>query len=278
MSRFYMMIGISGSGKTTYAHSLSQNAVVLSSDEIRKELYGKEEEQGDPAKVFELMFNRTMAALRAGKDVIYDATNVVRKRRVALLQKLPKETFKVAVVVATPIQECLDRNKERERRVPRDVIMKQLRSFEVPLESEGFNHITVVLSGTENDEFYLRICNRMSHDNPHHKRSVGEHIQAMVKAAKDMDYTMYKLCKYHDIGKALTKTIDENGIGHFYGHENVSAYIALNLTADPHLAAMVGAHMKLHYENFHIEKLEKYFSSTEIDYLRRLKELDETYA
>lgn len=280
MGKFYMMIGVSGSGKTYYAHSICRDGVVLSSDEIRKELYGDESEQGNPAEVFRIMMERTKKNLAEGKNVIYDATNLVRKRRVATLQQLPKDVMKIAVVVCTPIMDCYKQNDARERHVPHEVIEKQLKSFEMPVATEGFDHITVAMSGMEAEEFYTKICNGMSHDNPHHQRSVGEHIKAMTKAARvdcPDDELMIELCKYHDIGKALTKTVDKAGVGHFYGHEHVSAYIALGITGNKQLAALIGEHMKLHNENFDIKKLEKYFTKEEIDYLRRLNDYDRTF-
>ena len=42
MSNFYMMVGLPGSGKTTFAHNIEKGAVVISSDTIRKELWGSE--------------------------------------------------------------------------------------------------------------------------------------------------------------------------------------------------------------------------------------------
>lgn len=280
MGKFFMMVGVSGSGKTYYAHSICHNGVVLSSDDIRKELYGDENEQGNPAVVFSIMMVRTKKYLAEGKDVIYDATNLVRKRRVATLQQLPKNIMKIAIVVCTPILDCYKRNDERERHVPREVIEKQLKSFEMPVCAEGFEHITIALSGIEPEDFYLKICDQMNHDNPYHERSVGQHIRAMVKAAKEdtpNDELMIQLCKYHDLGKAITKTVDEAGIGHFYGHEHVSAYLALGITGNKQLAALIGEHMKLHNENFNIEKLEKYFTEEEINYLRRLNYYDRTF-
>lgn len=280
MTKFFMMVGISGSGKTYYAHSLGKNYIVLSSDEIRKELYGSEEVQENPAAVFELMKVRTIAALKEGKNVVYDATNLVRKRRVALLQQLPANVLKTAVVVCTPITTCLKQNDARERQVPHEVIMNQLKVFEVPVEAEGFDHVITVMSGVEQRDFYENICNQMSHDSKYHTRGVGEHTKAMVKAAHadepENDF-LHKLCRYHDIGKALTKTVDESGAGHFYGHEHVSAYITLGITGDLRLAALVGEHMKLHNENFNVDKLKKYFTEEDIKYLRRLNYYDKTY-
>ena len=33
--------------------------------------------------------------------------------------------------------------------------------------------------------------------------------------------------KYHDMGKLYTQTFDENGVAHYYGHENIGAYMML---------------------------------------------------
>lgn len=62
-------------------------------------------------------------------------------------------------------------------------------------------------------------------NNPHHCYSVGEHILhslQQVRADKVLRFAML----FHDTGKALTKTVDEEGIDHFYGHVEKSAEIA----------------------------------------------------
>ena len=62
-------------------------------------------------------------------------------------------------------------------------------------------------------------------NNPHHCYGVGEHILYSlqnIRADKVLRLTML----FHDLGKARTKTTDEEGIDHFYGHVDVSAHIA----------------------------------------------------
>lgn len=62
-------------------------------------------------------------------------------------------------------------------------------------------------------------------NHPHHCYSVGEHILhslTMVRKDKLLRFAML----FHDMGKPLTKTTDENGIDHFYGHAAHSAGIA----------------------------------------------------
>ena len=68
-----LLVGIPGSGKTTYSKEYierSPNTFHLSSDAIRKELYGDENIQGNPGEVFALMQKRAVEALNNGYDVI----------------------------------------------------------------------------------------------------------------------------------------------------------------------------------------------------------------
>ena len=80
--KFYMLVGISGSGKSFVAEQVKRiyknhlvNIEVHSSDAIRKELWGDENDQQNPQKVFQILHKRVKNALSEGKDVIYDATN-----------------------------------------------------------------------------------------------------------------------------------------------------------------------------------------------------------
>lgn len=62
-------------------------------------------------------------------------------------------------------------------------------------------------------------------NNPHHCYGVGEHTLhslTHIRADKVLRFTML----FHDLGKALTKTTDEEGIDHFHGHAALSAEIA----------------------------------------------------
>ena len=41
------------------------------------------------------------------------------------------------------------------------------------------------------------------------------------------DYSVSVATKYHDMGKLYTQTFDEDGVAHYYGHENIGAYMML---------------------------------------------------
>ena len=65
----------------------------------------------------------------------------------------------------------------------------------------------------------------MNQDNPHHDKNVWEHICAVVDNCEPMlDLRLASL--FHDIGKPYCKTIDQKGIGHFYGHAEKSVLLS----------------------------------------------------
>ena len=78
------------------------------------------------------------------QNMIYDATNINYKKRMAFLQKINKmDVEKIAIMVATPYNECLERNASRERQVPEEVIKRMYYNFYVPQCFEGFDDIIV---------------------------------------------------------------------------------------------------------------------------------------
>lgn len=74
----------------------------------------------------------------------------------------------------------------------------------------------------------LADCFQCPQDNPYHIYNVGEHI---IKSLKHIDKVLHlKLAMlFHDIGKPLCKTSDENGVGHFYGHGELSKVMVVNI-------------------------------------------------
>ena len=62
-------------------------------------------------------------------------------------------------------------------------------------------------------------------ENIHHKYTVGEHTVQALKQVK-ADKVLRLAILLHDTGKVETKSIDEQGVAHFYGHASKSAEIA----------------------------------------------------
>lgn len=71
----------------------------------------------------------------------------------------------------------------------------------------------------------LEACFRTPQNNPHHMYNVGEHSLRAAAAVKS-DAVLRWAMLLHDTGKAVTRTTDEKGIDHFYGHVSRSVEIA----------------------------------------------------
>lgn len=140
MSKLYTMIGIPGSGKSTIANQIP-NAVIISSDAICKELYGAEEIQGNGKQVFDLVYKRIGEELAKGNDVVFDATNLTPWARKAVFRFSAEH---IAVFVNTSLDDCLERNAARERKVPEEVIYRMYYSLTCPSKTEGFKTIITI--------------------------------------------------------------------------------------------------------------------------------------
>ena len=237
---FFMLVGISGSGKSTFAEKIKhwgelekEDVEIFSSDEIRKELYGDASIQKDHEKVFRILHKRVKEALSQGKTAVYDACNLSAKRRKAFLQEIQKyKTSKSCIVIASDYDSCVENQKKRDRKVPVEVIKKQIKSFEFPdWKLEGWDFVYYI-SPFHNFslEEELEKLRGISHDNPHHSLTIGEHMLLAEKLAKEdgAPKVVVSACRYHDIGKGFCKEFknykgEPSEIAHYYGHQNVSA-------------------------------------------------------
>lgn len=256
----HMMVGISGSGKSTYARTLEtrlheegKKPIRWSSDELRKVLYGSESVQRNNAELFQRLHGFMLEDLAAGRDVIFDATNVALKDRLAFLQKLDESTIKIAYVIATPIHTALKWNLARKRVVPEDVIWRQLRKFSCPSHWEGFDLIRIVqLDGTidSKEEPYSAFYG-FDQKSKWHSLPLDAHCEAVYNEVLHCtrDATVLLAARWHDIGKVFCQTFDEKGEAHYYGHEGVSSYILLTMVEGhsrnlPRAASLIAHHMR----------------------------------
>jgi tRNA nucleotidyltransferase (CCA-adding enzyme) len=71
----------------------------------------------------------------------------------------------------------------------------------------------------------IKPCIDFEQKNPYHIYTVWEHIaKAVEKSSKKIDVRLSML--FHDIGKPRCFSVDEKGVGHFKGHEEISAEMA----------------------------------------------------
>ena len=226
MSNLYIMVGLPGSGKDFYINNNKKDTdVVLSSDGIREEL-GDVNDQTQNELVFKLLYERLIENIKAGKDCWLNATNVTIKNRARGIEIGKKYGCNIiAVVMAVPVDVCIEQDKQRDRTVGEEVIQKFVSRFQIPIYGEGFNDIIVV--GNNEPLDMARACIMMRNTeqtSKWHKENVYEHACMVNGLFNYNSRQMYVF--FHDIGKVFTQTKDENGY-HFKTHENVGAYYLL---------------------------------------------------
>ncbi len=157
MKKLVLMVGVPGSGKSTLAQRLADKGYsVLNADNIREELWGDPTDQREPDKVFEIFFQRMDELMKAGTDIVVDNTNTnPRHREQAIGRARAKGYDDIQLwIVDVPLEICLERNRQRNRNVPEDIVAKMHNTINGPgrpKKHEG--KIIIVRPGKEPFEF-----------------------------------------------------------------------------------------------------------------------------
>lgn len=260
MARLKILIGLPGSGKSTFAAKIMETEtgwIHLSSDRIAYERFIVEEPI-DHRTVFEELYQQTAASLMAGSDVIYDATNLASSRRKSLLNRLRKmEAETEAVLFFTPLEVLKQRNRMRHdrERVPEAILERYIRALQFPRKDEKLDKISIVsgftpsitssqaqslrqLIGSETATFEDILALYRSFEESNTLTTLPE-MEAVA-------YRSYKLFKQvqldvlnrqerallswamllHGIGKPPVRKPVPIEQDNFYGYEHVSMYLA----------------------------------------------------
>ncbi len=169
---FVVLIGVSGSGKSTFARKHFKATEILSSDYCRGLISDDENSQAATKDAFEVLHYIARKRLAAGKLTVVDATNVQPESRKSLVE-IAREfhCLPVAIVLDLPERVAHDRNQARpDRDFGSHVIRQQSQQLHRSLrglEREGFRHVFVLKSPEEIESVVIErqpLWNNLKHE------------------------------------------------------------------------------------------------------------------
>jgi|GEM_PF-1004206 len=229
-----MLIGLSGAGKSTKAKELSKrySAEILATDELREEIFGDYNIQTENEKVFRELYSRLRLNIKNNKNTILDSTNLSLKDRMKFFQAIHNyDCYKIAYIIATPFDVCLENNNKRERFVPENVIHNQRNKFCIPFKEEGFSEVIIDyynIINLKGHTEYLGEMDGFDQKTKWHKYDLLTHcIKIYEELIKNecQDEILQMSAFYHDYAKIKCQTFKENSDNaNYYNHENIGAY------------------------------------------------------
>ncbi|MER6997014.1 polynucleotide kinase-phosphatase [Streptomyces sp. NPDC000410] len=150
-----VLVGATGSGKSTFARKHFKPTEVISSDFCRGLVADDENDQSASSDAFDVLHYIVGKRLAAGRLTVVDATNVQQESRRQLVQLARQhDVLPIAIVLDMPEAVCAERNAQRPDRagMPGHVIQRhrrELRRSLRGLEREGFRKVHVLRSVEE---------------------------------------------------------------------------------------------------------------------------------
>ncbi|MDR3084410.1 MAG: polynucleotide kinase-phosphatase, partial [Streptomyces sp.] len=167
-----VLIGASGSGKSTFARRHFKPTEVLSSDFCRGLVADDENDQSASRDAFDVLHYIAGKRLAAGRRTVVDATSVQQDSRRQLIELARQyDVLPIAIVLDVPEEVCAERNAARADRadMPRRVIRRHTRELRRSLrhlEREGFRKVHV-LRGVEEVESATVVTEKRFNDLTH---------------------------------------------------------------------------------------------------------------
>ncbi|WP_406169998.1 polynucleotide kinase-phosphatase [Streptomyces canus] len=145
-----VLVGASGSGKSTFARRHFKPTEVISSDFCRALVSDDENDQGATKDAFDVLHYIAGKRLAAGRRTVVDATSVQEDSRRQLIDLAKRyDVLPIAIVLDVPEEVCAERNAARTDRadMPIRVIKRHIRELRRSirrLEREGFRKVHVL--------------------------------------------------------------------------------------------------------------------------------------
>jgi F420-dependent oxidoreductase-like protein len=140
-----VLVGPGASGKTTWAAEHFAAEAIVSSDRLRAVVGAGEDDITASTDAFALLDAIVAARLGRRLTTVIDTLGLDAERRAAWLELARRNNIPcVAVAFDTPAAECRERNRNRAKRIPVDVLAAQLKTWRQvrdALPTEGYDNI-----------------------------------------------------------------------------------------------------------------------------------------
>ncbi|CAM5372251.1 polynucleotide kinase-phosphatase [Streptomyces purpurascens] len=167
-----VLVGASGSGKSTFARRHFKPTEIISSDFCRGLVSDDENDQSATKDAFDVLHYIAGKRLAAGRRTVVDATSVQPDARRQLIDLARQyDVLPIAIVLDVPEEVCAERNAGRTDRadMPRRVIQRHTRELRRSLrhlEREGFRKVHV-LRGVDEVEHATIVTEKRFNDLTH---------------------------------------------------------------------------------------------------------------
>ncbi|MFG2279987.1 polynucleotide kinase-phosphatase [Streptomyces asoensis] len=192
-----VLIGASGSGKSTFAREHFRSTEVISSDFCRGLVSDDENDQSATRDAFDVLHYIAGKRLAAGRRTVVDATSVQPEARRQLVELAKQyDVLPIAIVLDVPEEVCAERNAARTDRadMPRRVIQRHIRELRRSLrhlEREGFRKVHV-LRGVE-DIVGARVVTEKRYNDLTHLGGPFDIIGDIHGCARELESLLAKL-------------------------------------------------------------------------------------
>lgn len=191
--KLLMLRGLPGSGKSTYAKELeSKGWARVNKDDIRKEFF-PDYTFKDEKEVVYMEDAEIIAELREGNNVVVDDTNFAPKHQ-QRLEKIAKEEdadFEV-LLIDTPLEECIKRNRKRANNVPMEAILNMYRKYIAPYREEHVKYNDAL-----DEAILVDIDGTLAHIDGDNPRSPYDASRAMEDVLDDAVSVLTSMCYQH---------------------------------------------------------------------------------
>lgn len=153
--RLYLMCGMSGCGKTTFAKKFAQenDLLYLNPDKFYELYNGDDRNHYHEFEIWMALFRALRMAELDGRSVIFDTSSPTYVGRVQILDWFPGFEPHLIYIQASP-ELCKKNNASRRRVVPEDEMERIITTFQPPEPGEDPRWASMRFLRNEDNKFY----------------------------------------------------------------------------------------------------------------------------